>query len=115
LKRHLALEMRHAGPPCWERGSFLKRRLPLSSRHHEFGVWQGMNRIDVEVIRILRGARGRYGGATGIFERSNGRKTRTCKRNHSDASIDESSNVIWKITREYVNVLQEVMRARYNE
>jgi hypothetical protein len=80
------------------------RRLPPSSRHHESGVWQGLCRLEVEVVWILRGATGRQGGATGRFGRCNGRKTRTYKRDYSDVSSTDSSSVIWKITREYLNL-----------
>jgi hypothetical protein len=30
-------------------------------------------------------------------------KTRSSKRDYSDVSINDSSSVIWKITREYLN------------
>jgi Reverse transcriptase (RNA-dependent DNA polymerase) len=39
-------------------GMVVDRRLPPSSRHHESGVWQGLYRIEVEVVWILRGATG---------------------------------------------------------
>jgi hypothetical protein len=31
-------------------GMFVDRRLPPSSRHHESGVWQGLYRLEVEVV-----------------------------------------------------------------
>jgi hypothetical protein len=78
-------------------GMVVDRKLPPSSRHHESGVWQGLYRLEVEVVCVLRGATGRWGGATG-------RKTRSCKREYSDVSSNDSSSVIWKITREYLNL-----------
>jgi hypothetical protein len=33
----------------------------------------------------------------------NAKKTRSSKRDYSDVSINDSSSVIWKITREYLN------------
>jgi hypothetical protein len=53
--------------------------------------------LKVEVIWILRGPTGRYGGATGG-------KLGPCKRDFSDVSINESPIVIWKITRENLNL-----------
>jgi hypothetical protein len=85
-------------------GMVVDRRLPPSSRTHESRVWQGLYRLEVEVVWILRGATGRYGGVTGRFGRCNGRKKRTCKKDYSDASITESPSVIWKITRECMNL-----------
>jgi hypothetical protein len=38
---------------------FVKRRLPPSSRHHESEVWQGLYRLEIEVVWTLRGATGR--------------------------------------------------------
>jgi hypothetical protein len=73
------------------------RSLPPSSRYHESGVWQGLYMLNVEVIWILRGATGRYGGATGG-------NLGPCKRDFSDVSINESPIVIWKITRESSNL-----------
>jgi hypothetical protein len=35
--------------------------------------------------------------------RCNGKKTRSSKRDYSDASINDSSSVIWHVTREYLN------------
>jgi hypothetical protein len=35
--------------------------------------------------------------------RCNGRKTRSSKRDYSDASMNDSSSLIWKITQEYLN------------
>lgn len=40
-------------------GGVVDRKLPPSSRHHESGVWQGLYRLEVEVVWILRGATGR--------------------------------------------------------
>jgi hypothetical protein len=59
------------------------RRLPPSSRHHECGVWQGLYRLDVEVVLDSK----RYKGKIG---RCNGRKTRSCKRDYSDVSSTDS-------------------------
>jgi hypothetical protein len=42
-------------------------------------------------------------------------ENKTNKRGYSDVSIDESPNVIWKITRGCVNLWQEVVRSRCNE
>jgi hypothetical protein len=39
----------------------------------------------------------------GKMGRCNGKKTRFSKRDYSDVSIDDSSSVIWKITREHLN------------
>jgi hypothetical protein len=39
-------------------GIFENRRLSTSSRHHESGVWKGLNMLEVEVVWILRGATG---------------------------------------------------------
>jgi hypothetical protein len=39
----------------------------------------------------------------GKIGRCNGKKTRSSKRDFSDVSINDSSKVIWKITREYLN------------
>jgi hypothetical protein len=33
----------------------------------------------------------------------NGKKTRSSKRDYSDVSINDSTSVIWKITRKYLN------------
>ena len=43
------------------------RRLPPSSRHHESGVWQGLYRLEVEVVLDST----RFNGKIG---RCNGRK-----------------------------------------
>jgi hypothetical protein len=77
-------------------GLVLNRRLPTFSRHHESGVWQGLYRLVVEVVWILRGSTGRHGCATG-------EKTSSCKRDYSGVSSNDSLSVIWKITREYLN------------
>jgi hypothetical protein len=42
-------------------------------------------------------------------------KIRACQRDYSDVSINESPSMIWKITRESVNLRQEVVRARCNK
>jgi hypothetical protein len=78
-------------------GLVLNRRLPPSSRHHESGVWQGFYRLEVEVGLDSTRCNGNIG-------RCNGRKTRLCKRDYSDVSSNDSSSVIWKITREYLNL-----------
>jgi hypothetical protein len=78
-------------------GMFVDRRLPPSSRHHESGVWQGLYRLEVEVVSDSTRCNGKIG-------RCNGRKTRSCKRDYSDVSSNDSSSVIWKITREYLNL-----------
>jgi hypothetical protein len=78
-------------------GLVLNRRLPPSSRHHESGVWQGLYRLEVEVVSDSTRCNGKIG-------RCNGRKTRSCKRDYSDVSSNDSSSVIWKITREYLNL-----------
>jgi hypothetical protein len=78
-------------------GLVLNRRLPPSSRNHESGVWQGLYRLEVEVISDSTRCNGKIG-------RCNGRKTRSCKRDYSDVSTNYSSSVIWKITREYLNL-----------
>jgi hypothetical protein len=71
-------------------GLVLNRRLPPSSRHYESGVWQGLYRLEVEVVLDSR--------------RCNGRKARSCKRDYSDVSSYDSSSVIWKITRKNLNL-----------
>jgi hypothetical protein len=78
-------------------GVVVDRRLPPSSRHHESGVWQGLYRLEVEVVSDSTRCNGKIG-------RCNGRKTRSCKRDYSDVSSNDSSSVIWKITREYLNL-----------
>jgi hypothetical protein len=78
-------------------GMFVDRRPPSSSRHHESGVWQGLYRLEVEVVLDSTRCNGKLG-------RCNGRKTRSCKRDYSDVSSIDSSSVIWKITREYLNL-----------
>jgi hypothetical protein len=40
-------------------GMVVDRRLPPTSRTHESRVWQGLYRLEVEVVWILRGATGR--------------------------------------------------------
>jgi hypothetical protein len=40
-------------------GMVVDRRLPTSSRTHESSVWQGLYRLEVELVWILRGATGR--------------------------------------------------------
>jgi hypothetical protein len=54
-------------------GLVLNRRLPPSSRHHESGVWQGLYRLEVELVSYSTRCNGKIG-------RCNGRKTRSCKR-----------------------------------
>jgi hypothetical protein len=77
-------------------GMFVDRRLPPSSRHPDSGVWQGLYRLEVEVVSDYTRCNGKIG-------RCNGRRTRSCKRDYSDVSSNDSSSVIWKITREYLN------------
>jgi hypothetical protein len=55
------------------------------------------------------------GDTTGILGTQNGRKTRTCKRDYRDVSNNESPSVIWKITRECLNLWKEVVSARFTE
>jgi membrane protein required for beta-lactamase induction len=47
-------------------GIFENRKLPLSSRLHESGMWQSLYRIEKEMVRVIRGQTGRLGSATGI-------------------------------------------------
>jgi hypothetical protein len=49
-------------------------------------MWQSLNRLEIEMVRVLRGQTGRLGGATGRFGRCNGKiekcnrkKSRSCK------------------------------------
>jgi hypothetical protein len=49
----------------WSGGRLSKEGRLSSSRHHESEVWQGLYRLEEEVVWTLRGATGRYGGATG--------------------------------------------------
>jgi hypothetical protein len=78
-------------------GLVLNRRLLPSSRNHESGMWQGLYRLEVEVVLDSTRCNGKIG-------RCNGRKTRSCKRDYSYVSSNDSSSVIWKITREYLNL-----------
>jgi hypothetical protein len=64
-------------------GMVVDRRLPPSSRHHESGVWQGLYRLEVKVVSDSTRCNGKIG-------RCNGRKTRSCKRDYSDVSSNDS-------------------------
>jgi hypothetical protein len=68
-------------------GLVLNRKLPPSSRHHESGVWQGLYRLEVEVVLDSTRCNGKIGPC-------NGRKTRSFKRDNSDVSSNDSSSVI---------------------
>jgi hypothetical protein len=46
---------------------------------------------------------GKIGRCNGNIGRCNGRKTGYSKRDYKDVSMNGSSSVIWKITREYFN------------
>jgi hypothetical protein len=75
LVRHEQHHLMHAKLHYWGLGASLhklaplpgldgsdvvfKRRLPPSSRHHEPEMWQGLYRLEVEVVWTLRGATGR--------------------------------------------------------
>jgi hypothetical protein len=48
-------------------------RLPPSSRLHESGIWQSLYRLEIEMVRVLRGQTERLGGATGRLGRAMGR------------------------------------------
>jgi hypothetical protein len=53
--------------------------------------------LEVEVVLDSK----RFNGKIG---RCNGRKTRSCSWDYSDVSSNDSSSVIWNITREYLNL-----------
>jgi hypothetical protein len=53
--------------------------------------------LEVEVVLDSTRCNGKIG-------RCNGRKTRSCKRDYSDVSSNDSSSVIWKITLDYLNL-----------
>jgi hypothetical protein len=45
-------------------GIFENIRLPPSSRLLESGIWQSLQILEIEMVRVLRGQTGRLGGAT---------------------------------------------------
>jgi hypothetical protein len=45
----------------------------VSSRLHESGMWQNLYRLEIEMVRVLRGQTGILGGATGILGSATGR------------------------------------------
>jgi hypothetical protein len=61
-------------------------------------IW-ARDRGDLDFTRC----NGKIERCNGKIVRCNGKKTRSSKREYSDVSINDSSNVIWKITREYLN------------
>jgi hypothetical protein len=54
-------------------GIFENRRLLSSSRIHESGMWKSLYRLEIEMVRVLRGQTGRLGGATGRLGGATGR------------------------------------------
>jgi hypothetical protein len=57
------------------------RRLPPSSRHYGSRALQGLYKLEVEVVWILRGAKG-------IFEMYNIGKAMACKRDSIDVPVE---------------------------
>jgi hypothetical protein len=62
-------------------GIFENRSLPPSSRLHESGMWQSLYRLEIEMVRVLRGQTGRFGGETGRLGGETGRLGSAAGRN----------------------------------